>query len=378
MIKENMTPEERLVATINFEPVDRICCAPGVSQYAGQYAGITNKEFVWDWDKAMASLDKLKEDYPVWDCNGSLVELRYGPATKLAGGMRIKLPGEELRDNEQYQMVETEIMSSDEYKIIREQGFAEYQMLYTQRSHSVTREQVLEGRKIMAEKSRAATEATLKRGQSCFWGPSYGNLPFDAFSMMRSMECIYKDMFRMKDEMLEYLQAANDFVIGNAKKAVAQSGIKRVFVGGMRGSGQFISKRYFESLVWPYMKEMVDSLFKEGIVAVLHLDADWTNNLEYFLELPAKSVVLQFDSATDIFKAKEILHGHCCLNGDVSPALLSIGSPAEVDEYCRKLITVVGKGGGLLYGVGCAVPFNAKHENVKAFFDAVEKYGVYN
>lgn len=187
MIKETMTPEERMIATINLEPVDRICCGAMIGEYAGQFAGITNKEFVWDWDKAMWAIDKVKEAFPVWDCNGSLVELRYGPATKLAGGMRIKLPGLELPDNSQYQMVETEIMSQEDYSIIREKGFEEYQLLYLERSHGVSREKVMEGKKMMTEKSHAAVEATVRRGQSVLWGPSYGNLPFDAFSMMRSM-----------------------------------------------------------------------------------------------------------------------------------------------------------------------------------------------
>jgi uroporphyrinogen-III decarboxylase len=57
---------------------------------------------------------------------------------------------------------------------------------------------------------------------------------------------------------------------------------------------------------------------------------------------------------------------------------LAIGSPSEVDEYAKKLITVVGKGGGFIYSSGCCVPMNSKHENMKAFFDAVEKYGRYN
>jgi uroporphyrinogen-III decarboxylase len=110
----------------------------------------------------------------------------------------------------------------------------------------------------------------------------------------------------------------------------------------------------------------------------LHYDSDWTKNLEYLLELPAKKFILELDGDTDIFKAKEILGGHCAIMGDMPAALLAIGSTSEVDEYAKKLITVVGKGGGLLYSSGCCVPMNAKHENVKAFFDAVEKYGRYN
>ena len=63
---------------------------------------------------------------------------------------------------------------------------------------------------------------------------------------------------------------------------------------------------------------------------------------------------------------------------DVPASLLTIGSVSDVDEYAKKLITVVGKGGGLLYSTGCCAPMNAKHENMKAFFEAVGKYGRYN
>jgi Uroporphyrinogen-III decarboxylase len=377
MIRETMTPEERLEATLGLKPVDRVCCAPMIGQYAGQYAGITNREFVWDWEKCMASVDRLHADFPVWDCNGSLIELRYGPATKLAGGCRIKLPGEDLPDNAEYQMHETEIMTQGDYAIIENEGFAEYQNVFLERSHGVSREQVEEGKKLMHEKSLSAIERTRKRGQSVLWGPSYGNLPFDAFSMMRSIESFYMDMHKLKDKLLDYLQAANDHLIRSAVAAADRSGIRRVFVGGMRGSGQFIALRHFDRFVWPFFKQMIEAFAAQNIVTVLHLDSDWTKNLEYFLELPPKSFVMQLDSATDIFKAKEILRGHCCLMGDVPAALLTVASPSEVDEYCRKLIDEVGRDGGYFYSVGCATPFNARHENMRVFFDAVEKYGVY-
>ncbi|HEY3423616.1 MAG TPA: uroporphyrinogen decarboxylase family protein [Negativicutes bacterium] len=378
MAQDVMTPEERLVATINLEPVDRVCCAPMIGQYAGQFAGITNREFVWDWDKAMAAVDRLKEAYPIWDCNGCLIELRYGPVAKLAGSMRIKLPGEELSDNAEYQMVEAEIMTRGDYSIIKEQGITEYKLTFLERTHGVAREQVLAGMREMARLKKLSLAATYCRGQSALWGSHCGVLPFDGFSMMRSMGKFYKDMYQIGNELAEYLQIANESVINAAPKVVEATGVKRVFIGGMRGSGQFITKKYFDRFVWPYFKEMIEKISAMNIITILHLDADWNNNLEYFLELPQKSFVLQLDSATDIFKAKEILDGHCCLMGDVSPALLTIASPSEVDEYCKKLITVVGKNGGFIYSVGCATPLNAKHENMKAFFEAVEKYGRYN
>ena len=45
-------------------------------------------------------------------------------------------------------------------------------------------------------------------------------------------------------------------------------------------------------------------------------------------------------------------------------------------EYCKKLITVVGKDGGFILCPGCTMPMNAKHENVKAMFESVKNMGV--
>ena len=378
MAQDVMTPEERLVATINSQPVDRVVCAPMIGEYAGQFAGITNREFIWDWDKAMGALDKLKETYSIWDCNGSLVELRYGPIVHKCGSMRIKLPGEELPDNSPYQFIESEIMSRDDYSIIREKGIGEYKLTFLERTHETTRDEVLRGIKELAKVSESQREHTRARGQSVLFGGHAGTLPFDGYSLMRSLQKFYTDMYKMGDKLPELLQAANDDVIASACKTAGATGVRRVSIGGMRGSGQFLAKKYFDRFLWPYLKEMVEKIFANDIITVLHFDANWTRNLEYFLQFPKHSVILQLDSLTDIFKAKEILDGHCCIMGDVPPALLTVASPSEVDEYCKKLITVVGKGGGYIYSVGCATPFNTKRENMDTFFKAVEKYGRYN
>jgi ABC-type transporter lipoprotein component MlaA len=60
MAKDTMTAEERIVATINFQPVDRVVCAPIIEQYAG----ITNKE--QDRGDNLSPLSRtIKKDYAV-------------------------------------------------------------------------------------------------------------------------------------------------------------------------------------------------------------------------------------------------------------------------------------------------------------------------
>ncbi|HEY3425529.1 MAG TPA: uroporphyrinogen decarboxylase family protein [Negativicutes bacterium] len=378
MAKDVMTAEERLVATINLDSVDRVVCAPLIEQYAGQFAGITNKEFLWDWDKSIAAIDKVKETYPVWDSNGYMQQLRYGPVAKVVGAMRCKYPGAELADNEQYQMIEFEAMTRDDYNILKDQGCGEYRLIFLERAHNKTREEVLEGFKEAAVIRKKELESTLRRGQSATWGSFAGLVPFDALSMMRSMEKFYKDMYQMADELEELLWTWSDSVVEAAVKGVETTGINRVFMGAVRCSGQFVSKKNYERFGHPYLKSIVNRLVEKNIVPILHFDSDWTINLESFLDLPAKKFVLELDSATDIFKAHEILKGHCAIQGDVSAALFAVGSPSDVDEYAKKLMSTFKNGEGFLYSSGCSLPMNAKHENVKAFFDAVEKYGRYN
>jgi uroporphyrinogen-III decarboxylase len=57
--------------------------------------------------------------------------------------------------------------------------------------------------------------------------------------------------------------------------------------------------------------------------------------------------------------------------------MLAMGTAAEVDEYCHRLIEEVGRGGGFILGTGCELAPNARVENVKAMLDAVVKYGYY-
>jgi uroporphyrinogen-III decarboxylase len=118
----------------------------------------------------------------------------------------------------------------------------------------------------------------------------------------------------------------------------------------------------------------VNQLIEAGITPMLHFDSNWDAYLDRFLELPRTQVILELDSATDIFKAKQILKGHLCLMGDVPASLLKLGTPEQVTDYCKKLIDVVGEGNGFILSTGCDCPVDAKPENFKAMIDTGKSY----
>ena len=84
--------------------------------------------------------------------------------------------------------------------------------------------------------------------------------------------------------------------------------------------------------------------------------------------------MLELDSTTNIFKAKEAVGGHLCLHGDLPAALLSIGTPGEVSAYCRRLIDEAGARGGFILGSGCSVPADVKPENFHAMIETGKTY----
>ena len=107
---------------------------------------------------------------------------------------------------------------------------------------------------------------------------------------------------------------------------------------------------------------------------MLHLDQDWTRDLERLREFPAKKCIVNPDGMTDIRKAKEILKDHMAIMGDVPSSLFSAGSPDDIRNYVRDLVRDVGPN-GLLLCPGCDAPINTKPENMEAFVAAGREFG---
>ena len=66
-----------------------------------------------------------------------------------------------------------------------------------------------------------------------------------------------------------------------------------------------------------------------------------------------------------------------CLMGNVSPQVLALGTVDETVAECKRLIDLVGKGGGFILSSGCELPFNIKPENFAAMLETARTYGVY-
>jgi uroporphyrinogen-III decarboxylase len=130
-----------------------------------------------------------------------------------------------------------------------------------------------------------------------------------------------------------------------------------------------LSPDMWDRFVWPYFSRLVREVVDSGLIALLHLDSDWTRELVRFRELPKGRCILATDGETDLYKAKEILGDHMCLMGDVPATMLFMDSPDQVYAYSSRLIRELGPEGFILQS-GCDIPANAKLENVQAMVAA--------
>jgi hypothetical protein len=204
--------------------------------------------------------------------------------------------------------------------------------------------------------------------------------PFSGFSnTFRTFNGVVKDMYRRPEKLKAALQLLVDGRIARATPAVKQPGHPTIGSSGEahRVSDEFFSNKQFEEFVWPFWKQAMDKTYELGYdIISMFFEGKRDKQLHYFTQFPKRSMLIRF-AETDIFRAKEMLGDKACIMGNVPITMLQLGSPSDVEEYCKKLIDKVGKNGGFI--LRCSTDFTqeAKPENVKAMIDSAEKFGRY-
>jgi len=370
MAGDMMTGTERLWAAIRLEKTDRVPIVPNLMpEPAAHLTGITQAKVAADNAVALDAILKTFDEYGGWD---SIYPGTYTPLQLQALGanpMKLRIPGRDLPDDYQWQPAEEEILQPQDYDKISEMGFDRfYYEDYLARISNLTVDDVnREIGALFTTGMRFLAECDKRKVKPFFMGS--GMHPFFTLSLMRSMVAFTKDLYYHPDPVERAIKRMTADVIASQIPLAKEFGLGTLLLTEERASAYFYPPRVFERLWWPYTKQIVSAFWSEGIVTIFHLDQCWDKNIHYFRELPRGSFVMELDGLTDIFAAKEILRGHACFKGDVPAALLSVGKPQDVRDYCRRLINRVGDDGGFILGSGCSVPCNVDPENFRAMIE---------
>jgi len=370
-----MTPRERVSAALKLEKPDRVPVVPNLTPIScAHLLGWSQAKIALDTNAALESMIKVYDEFGPFDGVNPVVCCTTN--SLLLQGHKVKIPGKNLPEDVPWQMVEEEILKFEDYDKILELGATKFwtnELVYRTSDEIKTQRDVT--KLLHAEISfyLKSFKEWYKRDTVPMIGGG-GSHPFFVLSLCRSMVKFSEDLYYHPDKVESVIASMAKEYIPIWIKICKATGVKMAFFCEERASATIYPLKIFERFWWPYTKQMVEELWANGIRSWFHLDTCWDKNLPYFLELPKGSAVIALDGTTDIFKAKEVLGGHLCIAGDVHPSLLSLGTPEEVEAYCKRLIDEVGGDGGFILSSGCEVPFACKPENLRIMVETGKNY----
>jgi hypothetical protein len=351
VINETMTVHERMQAAVALEPVDRHPVFPILVTAAPRLYGRTQAEAWADHNVARDCLIRCFKEYG-YDY-GSKPNYYWPmlPGKHCAAPVRNLIPGKHLGEDDLYQIDERVLFDREDYDKIAALGWNGFWDEHYEKISRKTLEQFSMMQRMSNDLYVEDQKVCADQGMPVFLGVAVDSVMM-AFSLSRTLTEFTRDLYEVPDRVEAAIRASCDDLIANAIQVCKNNGNPLAFVVLERSSGFYYRLPIFERFEWPFLQRYVDAFVSEGITPWLHFDTDYGLNLPYLRQLPKGKCICDLDGTTDIFKAKEILKGHMCISGDVPAALLSLGKPEEVEEYCRRLIDEVGDGGGFMLTTG--------------------------
>lgn len=398
----------RLTKAMKLEEPDRVPVMLPTGTVPIYMAGLTYKEAMYDSEKLCKAYEDALHIFKGDDFAVPMIP--SGKAQEILKTKISKYPGHGLRDDGHgYQFVEGEYMKADEYDIFindvsdfvlryylpRTIGALEPFENFAPLPYSLGFPNIFLGPMANPEVQKMLLalieygkedakfqmplmkyrQMAMAEGHPSLMG-AFAHAPFDLMGdTLRGTHGIIMDMYRQPDKLKQAMEKLVPLNIDIAVGAANMSGCPIAMFPLHKGDDSMMSDEQYKEFYWPTFRKVIMGLIDEGVLPLLFAEGRYNDRLDIIKDLPRAGVVWYFDQ-TDMFKAKEVLGDTACLMGNVSTALLCTGTPQDVKEYCRKLIEVVGKGGGFILAGGAALD-KADPDNIHAMSDAAFEYGVY-
>ncbi len=412
------TPEEllqertrRIKYAVELKQPDRVPFAPFFSFFPAKYTGITNQEYMHDYEKMKIACKKAILDFQPDQYLNPYGLFAVGPVMDILDFKQLKWPGHGVGPHLTYQFVEDEYMKSDEYDaylsdptdfmirtyLPRVCGTmeplkmlpnipAQYYLRIPRTAClfglpelagvlEVLAKAGAEGMKMLGKAQEFGMEMAQLGFPHMFGGTAYA--PFDYFSdNFRGTKGMMLDMYRQPDNIKKAVEKVMPLIAESAIADAKKANIPYIFMPLHKGLDGFMSEEQFKTFYWPTLREMMITFINEGLVPCPLWEGKCDSRLEIIKDIPAGKAIYHFEQ-TDLFKAKEVLGETVCIRGGVPTSILCTGTPEDVQAHCKKIIDVVGKGGGFIMDGPIGIPDETKPENMKAFEETTKEYGVY-
>lgn len=361
---------DRIAAAVRHEePKDRL---PVIMQGHIPAARLVDPEIVpgdvlsrtdYFLEKAFEGYESLKDIDALNALSG------YGKTSGLALMCKCKRPGIEIAATEILQIDEHPYMEYDDYKRILNEGWGAYKGWYMKEKLGLSMQDFADGRPWL-EKVTAMQE---KYGYLQFSGVVHPD-GWDQLSAMRGMNHFFRDLRKdpelIKAVLKEMCDADMPRYLDTLKQnAETKASIACMCQPAVRANCNFVSRETYEEFVFPYALKYGNAIIDSGNVVHFHYDSKWDDFLDLYREFRKDTCIFDCDEMTDIYRVKKELGDTMAITGNISAALLAIGSPDEVYNATVKQIHDIGPAGYIVTS-SCTCPANCKPDNLRALIAA--------
>jgi len=402
---------KRMIDVYDVSEPDRVPVALPIASLPVKHAGISYRSAMYDPAQAAAAWTKfnLEADMDAW----AAPSVPPGRMLDLLDYKMYRWPGHGMaEDAVDYQFVEAEYMQAEEYDALindpsdfwlrsylprvfgsfepfrKLQSFTAVSelpmvmphfMAYANPDVQAALQKLIEVGKLLGN-WREVVGAVVRRGRELGYpsfGMCYAKAPFDTIGdTLRGTKGIILDMRRRPEKLLEALEVVARITIDVTVATLNASRGQIALFPLHKGADGWMSEKQFTTFYWPTLKRVVDGVIAQGIVPTLFAEGGFESRLHLVNEFPKGAVNWLFDR-TDMVNAKKALGDRCCISGNVPASLIATGTPADVKDYCRKLIETCAGGGGFILAAGTNFIERANLANVRAMAEAAAEYGVY-
>jgi len=147
-----------------------------------------------------------------------------------------------------------------------------------------------------------------------------------------------------------------------------------VYVAAPTASNHMISSRMFEKFVLPYQQELHEETLNSGIRHIYcHICGEQNKNLPLWESIPMGDPgIVSFGHEVDLDDAVRSFGNRCIIAGNIEPALIHLGDPADIYRQCREAIDKGKRASrGFILMPGCGIPPNVPPYNLYMLKKAV-------
>ena len=196
---------------------------------------------------------------------------------------------------------------------------------------------------------------------------------------LRGMENLLMDYVLRPTLAKKLAQISMEYYLEFHKRLI-KAGVDVIVLGDdyAHKTAPFMSPSQFKEFIYPYLKEIVANIHKQGGFCIKHSDGNIWPIIDMIIETGIDGLgPLEPAAGMDLVEVKKKYGNRVCVVGNIDVDLLSRASTDKVIKETKQCILRVSPGGGHILSSGNSISSSVKSENFMAMINTAKLYGTY-